>query len=87
MARNLEKEIDALFRAKLEQLPAWHKTTSRPGDEVLSFKDGLDLLYGMIRNHREIILRLAREIDDFAGSQNPDSQTARITYRLCVRCV
>jgi hypothetical protein len=73
VAGRLEKEIDALLLARTEQIPAWHEAMSGPGDEPLSIEQGLDLLYGMIRVHMEVIRRLAREIDHLTSAQNPDT--------------
>lgn len=72
MPPNLEKRIDALFRARLEQLPVWHDAMDDKDRDRLSLPETLDLVVGAIGVLREITLQLAREIDNLAARQEPE---------------
>lgn len=62
MPRGLEREIEALLRAKTEQVPLWHEIVDRGlGANV---REGVELVFALLEVHREVILRLAREIGD-----------------------
>ena len=61
MARELEREIEALLQAKTEQIPLWHDLVDR--GLGANIQEGLELAFALLQVHRQIILRLAREID------------------------
>ncbi len=69
MPRELEKEINALLQAKTEQIPLWHDIAERHLGANL--QEGLTLAFGLLGVHREIILRLARELDDLHPTHQP----------------
>ena len=67
MPQELEREIEALLQAKTEQIPLWHELVERGLGANL--QEGVELAFALLEVHREIILRLAREID---GLERPD---------------
>jgi hypothetical protein len=67
MARNVEREIEALLDAKRQQIPRWHDFVER-GEQSLSVADHIDLLHRLLGIHAELIIRLAREIDALGGT-------------------
>jgi hypothetical protein len=67
MPQELEREIEALLRAKTEQIPLWHETVDQGIGANL--QQGVELAFALLGVHREIILRLARELD---GLDRPD---------------
>ena len=62
MGERLAKEVQAIFRAKFEQLPSWHEG----GQQAGSFSDHevIGLLAETIGALQETVLYIAREIDD-----------------------
>lgn len=62
MARNVEREIEALLAAKTQQIPRWHNFVAR-GEQELSVADHIELLHHLLGIHAELIVRLAHEID------------------------
>ena len=64
---NLEKEIKSLFHAKTEQIPRLHEVMNREGD-AMSLDEHVEVLVGLLKVHREIIIRLAKEIDDLRAA-------------------
>jgi hypothetical protein len=69
MPRELEREIEALLQAKTEQIPLWHELIDRGlGANV---QEGLELAFALLHVHRQIILRLAHEIDSLERPDRP----------------
>jgi hypothetical protein len=62
MARNVEREIEALLAAKTQQIPRWHDFVQH-GEHELSIGDHIELLHRLLGIHAELIVRLARELD------------------------
>jgi hypothetical protein len=67
MARNVEREIEALLAAKTQQIPRWHDFVER-GEHQLSLADHIELLHRLLGIHAELIIRLAQEIDALNGT-------------------
>ncbi len=67
MARQVEREIEALLAAKTQQIPRWHDFVER-GEQQLSVADHIELLHHMLGIHAELIVRLAQEIDQLGGT-------------------
>ena len=67
MARNVEREIEALLAAKTQQIPRWHDFVER-GEHQLSLADHIQLLHQLLGIHAELIVRLAQEIDAHEGT-------------------
>jgi hypothetical protein len=61
MGERLAKEVDAIFKAKIEQRPPWQKMTQEGG---ASAADAPELLLATIGALREVVLYIAREVDD-----------------------
>ena len=66
MARNVEREIEALLAAKTQQIPRWHDFVER-GEHEMSVSDHIQLLHHLVWIHGELIVRLAQEIDALDG--------------------
>lgn len=63
----VEREIEALLAAKMQQIPRWHDFVER-GERQLSVADHIQLLHNMLGIHSELIVRLAQEIDQLDGT-------------------
>jgi len=63
----VEREIEALLAAKMQQIPRWHDFVER-GEHQLSVSDHIELLHHMLGIHAELIVRLAQEIDQLGGT-------------------
>src|SRR5471032_836922 len=70
MPRSLRNELDALMKAQMEQLPDWHEAMARPGDN-LNLQETVNIVLRWQGIHREMILRLAEEIDRLSGPDGP----------------
>ena len=61
MGEQLAREADALLKAKIEQIPLWHKAmqegSTTPGETS-------HLLLSLFGALREVVLYVAREVDD-----------------------
>jgi hypothetical protein len=65
MGERLAHEIDALFKAKVEESPPWRKGVAASGDEVgLTEHEMTELIVHMVGAVREAVIHLAREVDD-----------------------
>jgi hypothetical protein len=70
MARTVEEDIALLLQARTEQIPLWHDIVDR--GVAASVQEGLELAYALLDVHREVILRLAREVDLLELPNGPD---------------
>lgn len=61
MGERLAKEADALFKAKVEQVPLWHKAQQEGG---VTNADAPELLLAMTGVIREVVLWIAGQVDD-----------------------
>jgi hypothetical protein len=61
MGERLAKEADALYKAKIEQSPLWHKAMRERG---LTSSEALELTIEMTSVLREVVLHIAREVED-----------------------
>jgi hypothetical protein len=64
-ARSVEREIEAVLRARTEQIPELHDVCGK-GGTPLSLAGHIELLHRLLGVHSELILRLAREVDSLA---------------------
>jgi hypothetical protein len=68
MGERLAKEVDAILKAKIEQSPLWRRAIREGGARP---EDAPELLFTMANTLREVVLFVAREVDDLPRADKP----------------
>jgi hypothetical protein len=68
MGERLAKEVDAILKAKIEQSPLWGRAMREGGVRP---EDAPRLLFAMANTLREVIIYVAREVDDLPRANEP----------------
>ncbi len=61
MGERLAKDVEALFKAKVEQRPEWHRMMQKRGLSAKEAPAMLAVLFGALK---EAVVYVAREVDD-----------------------